>query len=45
MASNQVSYFVAITNHFSSLAIEHDYPSEDSTSLEFSFKSEGDIPS
>ena len=33
MASNQVSYSVAITNRFSSLTIEHDYPSENGPSL------------
>ena len=43
MAPNQVSYSVAITNHFSSLAIEHDYPSEDGPSLEFSSEPKGDI--
>ena len=38
MASNQVSYAVSIANHFSSLAIEHDYPSEEGSFLRFANK-------
>ena len=44
MASYQVSYSVAFTNYFSSLAIEHDYPSEDGPSLDFSSKPKRNIP-
>ena len=38
MASNQVSYVVSITNRFSSLAIEHNYSSEEGSSLGFASK-------